>query len=325
VRFSPLFQDGALPVVAEPEVAGIELAGWIAEHREVVEERLHRHGAVLFRGFGVTEPARFDRVISALAGDALAYTERSSPRSQVQGNIYTSTDHPADQAIFLHNEQSYNQVFPLRIFFCASVVATAGGQTPLADSRRVFARLPVGLRAKLLDRGYQIVRNYSPHLGVSWREAFQTDDRARVAAYCREHGLELQWRGEDRLRTRQRRRVAGLHPVTGEATWFNHATFFHVSTLSPNVAAALLSGLGEDELPTNTFYGDAEPFSAADLEALRAAYHAETVQFPWQAGDVLAIDNMLVAHGRAPFTGPRRVLAGMARPVAWSDIKSITP
>jgi alpha-ketoglutarate-dependent taurine dioxygenase len=36
------------------------------------------------------------------------------------------------------------------------------------------------------------------------------------------------------------------------------------------------------------------------------------VTFPWRAGDVLAIDNVLVMHGRKPFTGHRRVIVAMA-------------
>jgi len=49
---------------------------------------------------------------------------------------------------------------------------------------------------------------------------------------------------------------------------------------------------------------------------LRDAYDRETVKFPWQAGDLLMIDNMLVAHGRASFTGKRLVLAAMGDAVA---------
>jgi hypothetical protein len=32
----------------------------------------------------------------------------------------------------------------------------------------------------------------------------------------------------------------------------------------------------------------------------------------WVAGDVLLIDNVLVAHGRRPFEGSRRVLVAMS-------------
>jgi len=76
----------------------------------------------------------------------------------------------------------------------------------------------------------------------------------------------------------------------------------------------------EDELPTNTYYGDGEPIESDVLEELRAAYHAETVSFPWQRGDVMLLDNMLVAHGRAPYSGPRKILVGMSEPIDRRDL-----
>ncbi len=41
---------------------------------------------------------------------------------------------------------------------------------------------------------------------------------------------------------------------------------------------------------------------------------------PWQEGDILLIDNMLAAHARSPFTGPRKVLVAMADPHTRDDV-----
>lgn len=320
VRFEELRPGLHLPVVARPTLPDVDLAAWARAHRARVDEHVHRHGAVLFRGFDVVTPEAMDRAIQALADAALPYEERSSPRSQVQGHIYTSTDHPPAERIYLHNEQSYNLTFPLRLFFACVTPAPQGGETPLADSRRVFQRLPAALRARFLEQGYMYVRNFGHQLGLSWQTAFQTEDRAEVEAYCRRNGIDFEWREGNRLRTRQVRRAAGLHPVTGAPVWFNHATFFHVSTLPAHVGSVLLAELGEDGLPNNTYYGDGSPIEPATLETLRAAYEAEQVAFPWERGDLLVVDNMLAAHARSPFSGPRKVLAGMARPFDWSNV-----
>ena len=84
---------------------------------------------------------------------------------------------------------------------------------------------------------------------------------------------------------------------------------------------ALLEEFAEGELPANTYYGDGSPIEPEVMEHLREAYRAETVSFPWQKGDLLMLDNMLVAHGRAPYSGAREILVGMAEPVSQEQVR----
>lgn len=48
------------------------------------------------------------------------------------------------------------------------------------------------------------------------------------------------------------------------------------------------------------------------LDEPTQAYEKAQVVFPWEAGDVLMLDNMLVAHGREPIARERTVLVAMA-------------
>jgi alpha-ketoglutarate-dependent taurine dioxygenase len=304
----------SLPLVIEPAVRGVDLKLWAADNREFIETSLLKHGGLLFRNFHVSTAAEFEQFITAVSGAPLEYRERSSPRSQVSGNIYTSTDHPANQSIFLHNENSYQQTWPLKIFFFCATPASSGGETPIADVRKVYARLDAQLRERFAQQHWMYVRNFGDGLGLPWQSVFQTTDRAVVEAHCRQHGIAVEWKDGDRLRTRAVRPAIARHPRTGELVWFNHATFFHVTTLAPKLRAALLQEFAEDDLPTNTCYGDGTCIEPETLAQLRAAYTQETVVFKWQQGDILLLDNMLVAHGRAPYTGPRQILVGMAEP-----------
>lgn len=315
VRAEPLYHDRTLPLLVRPAVAGIDLIEWVGHQRDFVRERLHEHGALLFRDFDLRGAAEFEGFARAASeGEPLPYRERSSPRSRVAGNIYTSTDYPADQSIFLHNENSYQQSWPMKIFFYCAVAPGQGGETPVADTRRVYGRLSPALRGRFAEKGWMYVRNFGEHFGLPWQTVFQTEERGQVEGYCRANGIEAEWREGDRLRTRAVRPAVATHPHTGEQLWFNHATFFHVTTLAPAVRDYFLSAFREEDLPANTYYGDGSPIEGPALEELRRVYREETVSFPWREGDVLLLDNMLAAHGRAPYSGPREILVGMTEP-----------
>jgi alpha-ketoglutarate-dependent taurine dioxygenase len=315
-----LSPDHALPLVIEPAVSGVDLVAWAARERENLEQKLLQYGAILFRGFSVLSVEQFDQVIAALSPGALEYMFRASPRTRVGGNIYTSTDYPADQMIFPHNEHSYSPRFPLRLFFYCHIPSETGGETPIGSTRAVKAKISPQVEARFREKGVLYVRNYGDGFGLPWQTVFQSEDRAEVEAYCASVGIEVEWKANNRLRTRQRGPAVVRHPRTGEEVWFNHATFFHISTLPPAIRDSLQGNFSDLDLPTNTFYGDGEPIEPEVLESLRAAYLDSLVRFSWQQGDVLFIDNMLAVHGREPFTGKRAIMTGMAEALLQSDV-----
>lgn len=300
------------PLVMEPNAESINLTSWAGANRASVEEQLLRHGAILFRGFGVSSAEHFYEVSKALYPELLDYRERAAPRNEVSSKIYTSTEFPADQYIPLHHEMSYSHNWPTKILFYCDQPARKGGCTPVADDRKVIGRLDPEVKRQFLEKKVMYIRNYGEGVDLSWREAFQTDDRAAVEEYCHKAGATVEWRDRDRLRTRSVRQVMVQHPQTGETIWFNHAHMFHVSNLQPAVRESLLSEFAQDELPRNAFYGDGTPIDDAVLEHIRQVYQDTAVSFPWQKGDVLLVDNILASHGREPFEGPRTVLVAMA-------------
>lgn len=315
------FNEGQrLPLIVRPLDDSVNLISWARNNRQLIEVELASHGAILFRDFNITSSGQFEDFIKASSGQTIEYHERSSPRSLVSGRIYTSTDYPPEHGIFLHNEQSYNLSFPTRIYFFCVVAPADRGQTPLCDTRNVFNRLSRGLRDQFIQKHYMYVRNFGDSFGLTWQAAFQTSDKLAVQLYCRENDIAFEWKERDRLKTRQVRRTIATHPATGEMVWFNHATFFNITTLAPELRDSLLAEFNEEDLPNNTFYGDGSPIEPFVLDELRNAYLSEKTMFDWQERDLLMLDNMSVAHGREPFSGSRRVLAGMSEPCPWEMV-----
>src|SRR4029077_9750552 len=158
--------------------------------------------------------------------------------------------------------------------------------------RRVLSLLDPEIKERFRQKKVMYVRNYSPGMGLSWQDAFQSSDPQAVEDYCGRAAIDLQWSRDGRLRTRQVFSTIVTHPQTGESVWFEHAAFFHVSGLPGTVREELLSEYAEEDLPSNTYYGDGSPLENSVLAEIREAYRQAAIRFPWREGDVLLIDNM---------------------------------
>jgi alpha-ketoglutarate-dependent taurine dioxygenase len=310
------------PQIVQATVEGVDLNEWAKRNRDFIDQKLLKHGAILFRDFDVSLVARFEDFIRTTSGEPMEYLDRATPRSVVNGNIYSSTDYPPNHHIELHNESSYAFTWPRRIFFFCVKSAKEGGETSIADCRRLFNRIDPTIRERFIRKKVMYVRNFGDSLGMRWQVVFQTDNMETVLEYCRKNHIKVEQKANGGLRTYQVREAVIKHPETGEIVWFNQATAFHLSTLAPTLREALLTQCREEDVPKNAYYGDGSPIEASVLDAIRDAYRKETILFPWQNGDILMLDNILMAHGRQPYVGPRTVVAGIAGPTNWDMIST---
>src|SRR5882672_5351406 len=146
INLGYLRPNSPLPLVLRPAAPGINLIEWATSNLHFIESSLLRHGAILFRAFGLAEVAEFERLVETVSGPLLDYSYRSTPRSLVSGRIYSSTEYPAHQSIPLHNEHAYSRRWPMKLWFFSMQVAADGGETPIADSRKIYQHIPAEIR-----------------------------------------------------------------------------------------------------------------------------------------------------------------------------------
>jgi alpha-ketoglutarate-dependent taurine dioxygenase len=299
-------------LLIEPAVENVNVINWAGNQRTFLENELLKYGAVLLRGFNVGSVQSFEAVAAAISQELFG-EYGDLPREDVGGKVYGSTPYPADKPILFHNESSHLPRWPMKIFFHCVQAAVQGGETPIVDCRRIYQQLPSAIRDRFAQRKLMYVRNYIEGLDVSWQSFFKTTDRAVAEASCRQAGMAYEWLSNNTLRTRQLCQAVASHRVTGEAVFFNQIQLHHVSCLEPAVRETLLSMYRPDELPRNVYYGDGAPIEDSLVQEICELYRANSIGFPWRAGDVLMLDNMLTAHGRNPYFGPRRIVVAMAQ------------
>ena len=279
--------------------------------RDRVRSVVAEQGAMRIRGLGLRDAAEAEAVFRQL-GDLMTETEAFAPRTRYAPGVYSATKWPPNQPMCVHHELSYASEVPSLMLFACLVAPTNGGATPLADGAAVLGALPRDLVERFERQGWLLVRNYNDDIGATVADVFGTNDRGAVERYCRANAIDFEWRDGGGLRTRQRRTAVVRHPLTGRRCWFNQIAFLNEWTLAPDVREYLVDVYGPEALPFNTRFGNGDPIGPDIVEAINDVYEAHTVREPWQAGDLLVVDNIRTAHGREPFEGPREIVVALA-------------
>lgn len=334
-------QSRHLPFVVEArdetaDIPLVELLDWLSDNSTWREEELHRAGALLLRGFSAIRTAEdFAAVAQRMAPEILDYAGGTTPRSAVTGKIVTSTDAPRHVVIGLHQEMSYlapSPAFPdptpdKVMFFCETAPG-GGGQTPIADMRAVYRKLPSELIDRFESRGGLVLHRKLPTekkygFEVTWSTAFGTSDRGEMEKIAQRNGWRMKWAQDGGLEiTHGPSPVTLKHRVTGEKVWFNQAHLLHKSVApwtsdwlgsSPSeiAEARALEPLIKDRFYYHSTHADGTEISLSDIDCIKRVVTEEKVLFDWKRGDVMLIDNKLVAHGREPYQPPRTIFAAL--------------
>jgi alpha-ketoglutarate-dependent taurine dioxygenase len=305
---SALPETAAIPIFEAPR-RGVDAEPWMRDHRRPIDEALSRSGAALFRGFDMADVTAFERAAAVLCGP-LADDYGDLPRLARGSRVYGATPYPAELPILFHHEGSHTPRWPRRIaFFCLEPPAN-GGETVIADGRRVFDLLSTDLRKRFERDGLLYMRRFTPGIDVGWQAYFRTGDRGEVERRCRGDGIEAEWTADGGLRIRQRR--PAVLRRGGATVFFNQILLHHPSALPADVREALAALVAEEDFPRRVAFGDGSAIPDEVVARVRAAAESEAVEIRWRRGDLLLVDNELAAHGRRSYEGMRRIAVAMA-------------
>ena len=339
-REGKLAPSRRLPLVVEPRVSRSTeyLCRAIRAHRDEWNEQLWRHGGILFRGFAVDTAKQFEAVAGSLDSnlspnhplDDLVREWRSDYVFEAMSGVSAAG---SANLLPFHNEDSYLPTHPEKIMFYCLRAPEFGGETPIVDCREVLGSLPDRLVRRFVGRKLRSTKCLSFDMVTA---NTGTDDRLEIEEICRAHQIEkLAWRKDGSLELEAEIDPVITHPQTGEAIWFNRAkgsspwgviyerilSTPHCRDLRLRARAiyrtirlamyALSRRMGQSAAARGkpgTTYSGGETVSIRDQLLMVRAYWKHAVVLTWLPGDVLLLDNRIVAHGRMPFLGHRVIL-----------------
>jgi alpha-ketoglutarate-dependent taurine dioxygenase len=328
VRIYPINKE-QLPLVMEPRDPSMtldELKTILRDNNSYFRKILLQSGGILLRGFAINDIDAFSAIVETLnLGKFVDYIGGDSPRDKIKGGVYTSTEAPPSFKIPLHNELSFVKHYPKHIYFYCGIPPEKDGETIIADSRRVYKTMKPDVLNRFVEQGIKYVSCYYGKSSLMdflnkhqrshkpWRDVFETTDREEVEEKCRQAEFEYKWH-KQWIQISQTRPAVMKHAETGEDVWFNQA---HLYDFNPKllgfwryIGAKAFYCRAHTRLH-EVYFPTGEKIPRPDLYSVMDTLDDNTIYFPWRKNDLLVLDNVLSMHGRAPFTGKRRIYTAM--------------
>ena len=309
--------EDKLPLVIMPSAHLLDPASQIealVQHYDWIRSQINHYGAILLRGFEFPNMDALQGFLEKSPLDLMPYIGGVGLRGDpLQGLIYKSTNFPSHLDLQAHNEATYTNDYAQTLIFYCEIPSNGGGQTPLVDTREVYKKVDPGFRAKVEEKGMIYIRYLPKEKGkylVGWPEIFDSKDS--VASFCAANGIDYEWLEGETLVLRERMPAVVKNKYTQEPCWINQVTIFHRTFWSRKLDE-IPAGLAPQAYPTHILLGDGSEFDEKDVIDVEKIWDAEKREFAWEQGDVLILDNEMLAHGRRPFEGDREIRVVLAR------------
>ncbi|KAF8040202.1 hypothetical protein BT93_B2436 [Corymbia citriodora subsp. variegata] len=272
----------------EPTKADTEsLVATLKKNREWFDQMIIKNSAVLLRGFDVNNAEDFNEIVEACGWEDIRYIG-PAPRTHIHKRIWTANEGPLSEFIYYHHEM------------------VLGGETPFVPSFRVTEQMLKEFPEEVEEmekKGLMYTftapstNNVSSMRGRGWQDAFGTPDPAEAERRVKAMGMEVEWLPDGGLKTiicpRSLTRV--FEGRKGRRMWYNTVVGMHGKEIS---SAMMADGT---EIPDHV------------VKRCGQILDEESIQFKWEKGDVVFLDNMALLHGRRPSLPPRKVLVATCK------------
>ncbi len=294
-----IVNDGSISSLAQAQV-------WVGENLKSLVKELSCTGAILFRGFPITDAQSYDAFFASFNYPNFTYKESLSNAVRINHTeyVFTANEAPKEVEIYLHNEMAQTPIYPDRISLFCEKAAESGGETAICRSDSLYSALltaePV-LMNKLEETGIKYTTMMpaedSPESGQgrSWRGTLNVDTVEQAEEKLQVLGYSWEWAEDGSLKAQSGALPAIRELNGGRKVFFNQ------------IIAAYKGWKGVEDSPEKALcFGDDSLFTKSFLDTIFNVAESITFDVPWQDGDVAIVDNNLAMHGRRPYSGDRK-------------------
>ena len=286
---------------------------WVRENIATLQQELSYTGALLFRGFPVTDAESYHNFFSAFGYDRFTYQESLSNAVRINFTdlVFSANEAPKEVEIYLHNEMAQTPIYPTIISLFCERAATRGGATMLCRTDHLYQDIAAAepeLTGKLAQVGIKYTTrmpsgdNPQSAQGRGWQSTLSVESKQQAEQKLFSLGYSWHWHPDGSL-SAQTKALPAIQSISdGRQVFFNQliAAYQGWQGIKDNPSAGLC-------------FGDDTEIPAKFLATASAIAESNTYDLMWQDGDVAIVDNHLTMHGRRPYAGERqrRVLVAL--------------
>jgi alpha-ketoglutarate-dependent taurine dioxygenase len=277
----------------------------LEKNKEWFKQMIIKNSGVLLRGFNVRNAEDFNDIVETVGSENVPYVGRA-PRTNVHKRVYTANEGPLSETILFHHEMALMKGCPENVMFFCEVPPPEGGETPIVPSFRVAERMveefPEAIKEmeeKGLNYTYIILaQNTHSFIGGGWPTILGTSDpaeamkRAKVEA---DIDMELLPNGSAEMIFANRPLTKVFDGRKGRKMWFNNLT------LTNGLKITSVMMMDGTEIPEKL------------VKRCEEILEEESIEFKWEKGDILFLDNFAMLHGRRPSLPPRKVFVSLGK------------